>query len=145
MSSPRRSPLVWVQLGVTNHLDRCLVASHIEGYQRAFHRDHLADRLHQISDRTTQPAGVDAQESIFPRLRRVLADVYGGAPVASENVAWHVGKTGNGRAGNVDASDIAVEMPSHHCVADATVGVFSDPARTEKRQLQTSSKRPSRW
>jgi len=123
--------LVRLELGIpcVADLDHALAALDIPLDRHFFDRDHFADQLGEVRDRSAQLAGVNAEDRFLLLRRDLVVEVDGGAPVARQDVAGNVRDQRNRMAGDVDAVDRAlVEMPGNDGVAGAEVGILADPA-----------------
>lgn len=111
--------------------------------RRALHRDHFADQLHDVRERSAALATVRAHERIELRVARVFVDEHRDAPAALQHVAGDERRERDRPAGDIDAIDHALLIVvRERAAARAVVGVFTDPARHRILHSHTSRMLP---
>ena len=86
---------------------RPLSLPNLESDGRAFHGNHLAYQLHEICDRTSLFAGIDAEERFFLLLRGPLVYVDHGAPVTFQDVSGDMYDERHGKARYIHIVDLS--------------------------------------
>src|ERR671917_1968691 len=103
-----------------------------EGDRCPLYRDHLADQLREVRQRSPEFAGEDVQQRLLLLVCGLVVHERGHFPVALEDVAGEVGKADEGQARDVHAVNGAlVDVVGHYGVAGAVVGVLANPAGTQ--------------
>src|SRR5262245_6203480 len=103
---------------------------YLERDGRALDGNNLADQLHEICDRTSLFASIDAEKCFFLLLCRPFVDMDDGTPVTFQYIAGNVHDESQSETRHIDTVDFPFfEMMRQRRIASSPVRIHADPTR----------------